>query len=169
MRHHAHAPSPIGDLLLVADETALRGLYFPDHWFAPPADSLGEPTEIAAHEILRQTAAELDDYFDGSRQGFDVPVAFDGTPTNERIWRRLQEIPYGATTTYGALAVELGDRNLAQQVGQAVGHNPISIVVPCHRVVGADGSMTGFAGGLDRKRHLLSLEEPDAEDAGRLF
>ena len=87
---------------------------------------------------------------------------------SERVWTRLCEIPYGQTTTYGAIATELGNRNLAQRVGQAVGHNPISIVIPCHRVVGADGGLTGYAGGLDRKRRL-DLESPAPDEAGRLF
>jgi methylated-DNA-[protein]-cysteine S-methyltransferase len=170
MNHHASIPSPIGDLLVIADHTAVRGLYFPGHWFAPPTgDALGEATAIGDDPVLQQTARELDEYFAGSRTRFDVPVAFSGSETSERIWRRLQEIPYGTTTTYGVIARELGDRNLAQRVGQAVGHNPISIIIPCHRVIGADGSMTGFAGGLERKRHLLALEEPDAAAADRLF
>jgi methylated-DNA-[protein]-cysteine S-methyltransferase len=166
---HAYVPTVLGDLLLVADEGALRGLYFPDHWYPPAADAIGDRVEHAGHPILARAAGELAEYLAGERREFDVPVATSGAATSQRIWERLRLIPYGTTTTYGELAVELGDRNLAQRVGQAVGHNPVSIVIPCHRVVGADGSLTGFAGGLERKRFLLDLEEPDEVRAERLF
>lgn len=169
MNVHTFVSTPIGDLLLLADDACLRGLYFPDHWYPPRSGSLGARAEAAAHPVLGDAARQLAEYFAGERQRFDLPVAVDGSERSQAIWRRLREIPYGATTTYGAIALELGDRNLAQLVGQAVGHNPISIVIPCHRVVGADGSLTGFAGGIDRKRFLLELEEPDEIKAGRLF
>jgi methylated-DNA-[protein]-cysteine S-methyltransferase len=169
VHRHARIPSPLGELLVVADDEAVRGLYFPGHWHPPTREHLGRPVEVAEHPVLAQAAVELDDYLAGRRTAFDVPVAFDGPSTTVRIWRRLQEIGYGETTTYGEIAVELGDRNLAQRVGQAVGHNPVSIIVPCHRVVGADGSLTGYAGGLERKQFLLELEEPAAVKAERLF
>ena len=99
----------------------------------------------------------------------DTSIATAGDEFSERVWALLKEIPYGETTTYGALAAALGNPRLAQRVGQCVGHNPISVIIPCHRVVGADGSLTGYAGGLDRKRRLLDLEEPPEVAAARLF
>jgi methylated-DNA-[protein]-cysteine S-methyltransferase len=100
---------------------------------------------------------------------FDLPLAVDGDEFQRRVWAMLDEIPFGETTTYGELAERLGDKALAQRVGQAVGHNPLSIVVPCHRVVGKDGKLTGYAGGLKRKQFLLDLEEPAAVKSERLF
>ena len=100
---------------------------------------------------------------------FDVPFKASGNPFQQRVWARLEEIPYGETVSYGELATELGDRNLSQAVGSAVGRNPLSIVIPCHRVVGSDGKLTGYAGGLDNKRFLLDLEEPAAAKESKLF
>ncbi|HET9633327.1 MAG TPA: methylated-DNA--[protein]-cysteine S-methyltransferase, partial [Terrabacter sp.] len=112
---------------------------------------------------------QLDAYFSGSLTTFDLPLAPRGDAFHQRVWALLREIPYGETRSYGQLATALGDRNLAQAVGTANGRNPIAIVVPCHRVIGADGSLVGYAGGLDRKRFLLALEEPSADVSGRLF
>ena len=119
--------------------------------------------------MLNQARSELEDYLAGRRTSFDLPTRATGTAFQERVWALLREIPFGTTTTYGALAERLGERALAQEVGQAVGRNPLSIVVPCHRVVGSGGRLTGYAGGLDRKRRLLALEEPAALAAERLF
>ncbi|MBP6995304.1 MAG: methylated-DNA--[protein]-cysteine S-methyltransferase [Phycicoccus sp.] len=172
---HAFLPTSYGDLLAVAaaddtgDQDALIGLYFPQHWYPPGADAIGDLVDPAGDALFTRTAAELAAYFAGELTAFTLPVRTTGDPLSERVWTRLCEIPYGQTTTYGAIATELGNRNLAQRVGQAVGHNPISIVIPCHRVVGADGGLTGYAGGLDRKRRLLDLESPAPDEAGRLF
>lgn len=177
---HALVPTEIGELLLVAESTepgdgregagdALIGLYFPGHTYPPAEDAIGVRVEEAADPLLSRAARELREYLAGERREFEVPIATHGDPLSEQVWQVLRRIPYGETTTYGAIAAELGRPGLAQRVGQAVGHNPISIVIPCHRVLGADGSLTGFAGGLERKRRLLALEEPDAEAAGRLF
>ncbi|WP_231892308.1 methylated-DNA--[protein]-cysteine S-methyltransferase [Corynebacterium sp. EPI-003-04-2554_SCH2473622] len=121
-----------------------------------------------------QARAELSEYFVGKRKTFTVPldwahVAASASEFSVQVWRLLQGIAYGATTTYGALAREMGSVGLSQRVGQVVGRNPWSVIVPCHRVLGADGSLTGYAGGLDRKRWLLQHEEPSAAEAGRLF
>ncbi|QHC67358.1 methylated-DNA--[protein]-cysteine S-methyltransferase [Rathayibacter oskolensis] len=164
---HASIPTVLGDLLLVADGDALAGLYFPGHRYPPAAGSIGDEDPAAA--IFGDVAHQLDEYFAGSRRAFDVPLALHGDDFSQSVWTTLRAIPFGETTTYGAIARALGNPHLAQRVGQAVGHNPISIIVPCHRVLGADGALTGFAGGLARKRHLLDLEEPDAVRATRLF
>lgn len=166
---HAVLPSALGPLTALAEDDALVGLYFPGHTypFAPGS----EGPEVAAGEdpVLAAVATQIGEYLDAERTDFDVPVRTAGGEFSERVWARLREIPYGTTTTYGEIARELGGPGLAQRVGQAVGHNPISIIVPCHRVLGADGSLTGYAGGLERKRALLALEEPSAEDGARLF
>lgn len=152
-------PSPVGPLLAIAGPRALHGLWFldPGHDFAPVLD--------AAHPGARwieQTARELDDYFAGRRRDFAVPLAPRGTPFQEAVWQRLLAIGCGTTVTYGAIARDVGRPTAFRAVGLAVGRNPISILVPCHRVIGENGTLTGYAGGLPRKRFLLGLElRPD--------
>jgi methylated-DNA-[protein]-cysteine S-methyltransferase len=155
---HTYVGTTLGDLLLVAEGAALTGLYFPHHWYPPAADRIGD--RVDDDPLFAAAATELDEYLAGRRRAFDLPIAPAGDGFQERVWTRLSAIPYGETTTYGALAAELGNPALAQRVGQAVGRNPVSIVVPCHRVVGRDGGLTGYAGGLERKRFLLDLEDP---------
>lgn len=173
IRRHATVPTDIGELLVVAerDDTgeAVVGIYFPGHWYPPAAETIGEPVDWATDELFVRVGRELAAYLTGRSTAFSVPVRTHGDHFSERVWDLLAGIPYGATTTYGELAARLGNRNLAQRVGQAVGHNPVSILIPCHRVIGADGSLTGYAGGLERKRLLLELEAPSAEESGRLF
>ena len=159
---HALVETSLGALTVVAADDAIVGLYFPGHWYLPPAASLGE--RVDADPLVDETAAQLAEFLDGSRTGFDLPVSTAGSPLQERVWAILRDIPYGATTTYGAIAAQLGDRALAQSVGQAVGHNPVSIIIPCHRVLGSSGRLTGYAGGVERKRALLDLESPAAPD-----
>lgn len=166
---HAFISTTIGQLLLVAEPDALTGLYFKGHTYPPEADAIGARIDAHDHQVLVLAASQLQQYLAGELREFNVPVRTRGDAFLERVWQRLMRIPYGETVTYGAIASELGNAALAQRVGQAVGHNPISIIIPCHRVVGANGSLTGFAGGLERKRALLTLEEPDAAGAGRLF
>ena len=152
--------SPLGGLLLAADEQGLIGLWFDGarHFAA----NLPEAREEKRTPILDETARWLDDYFSGGQPDFTPPLHLIGSAFRLRVWARLLEIPYGQTTTYGALAKRLGGvRMSAQAVGGAVGHNPISIIVPCHRVVGTSGSLTGYAGGLDRKIKLLEIEKKD--------
>lgn len=165
---HAQVETTIGELTMVADGEDLVGLYFPGHWHLPPESAFGAPTH-AEDSVFAGTRTELSEYFAGERQTFTVPLRARGDEFSERIWAMLSEIPFGARTTYGALAEQMGNRNLAQRVGQVVGRNPISILIPCHRVVGANGSLTGYAGGLDRKRWLLELEEPAEARESRLF
>jgi methylated-DNA-[protein]-cysteine S-methyltransferase len=168
-RRHAYASTSLGDLQFVADGDALIGLYFAGHWYPPAADQVGPTVDEAPDPAIGPAARQVREYLAGQRRAFDVRVTTNGDEFSERVWALLRQIPYGGTTTYGDLAERLGNRHLAQRVGQAVGHNPVSIIVPCHRVVGADGGLTGFAGGLERKRFLLDLEEPATRRAERLF
>ncbi|HEY4269390.1 MAG TPA: methylated-DNA--[protein]-cysteine S-methyltransferase [Galbitalea sp.] len=166
---HTFASSTLGDIMLVASDDAIVGLYFSGHWYLPKQDAIGPRVELETDTLLGEAATQLSEYLAGSRASFDLPTVAHGTPLQEEVWGILKQIPFGATTTYGAIATQLGDRSLAQAVGQAVGHNPLSIIVPCHRVVGSTGKLTGFAGGLERKRSLLDLEAPALAETGRLF
>ncbi len=166
---HTVIDSQLGELTLVADGDTLTGVYFRHHWHPPTAAALGEYIQPAADELFRRTGEQLREYLAGERTQFDLPIALVGDPRRQRIWDLLSDIGYGRTKTYGELAAELADGTTAYEVGQAVGRNPLSIVVACHRVVGKDGALTGYAGGLKRKRFLLDLEEPAPAVAGRLF
>ncbi|MFW5470871.1 methylated-DNA--[protein]-cysteine S-methyltransferase [Knoellia sp. CPCC 206435] len=168
-RRHTTLTTDLGDLLAVAEGEALVGLYFPSHWHPPKAGTTGPAVRPTGDPVFEATCRQLAEYLGGERTAFDLRTATDGDAFSERVWTVLVTIPYGSTTTYGAIARELGAPGLAQRVGQAVGRNPVSIVIPCHRVVGADGSLTGYAGGLDRKARLLALEEPAEIAASRLF
>lgn len=132
-------------------------------------DAVGTRDDSGVHGVFREAARQLEEYFAGERTGFDLPLAPVGDAFQLKVWMLLRDIPYGQTRSYGRLAEQLGDRNLARAVGAANGRNPLSVVVPCHRVVGADGNLVGYAGGLDRKRFLLGLEEPAAARAAKLF
>lgn len=166
-RTHRTIDSPVGELTLVAADGVLAGLYFPGHWYMPDPDAFGPRAERG----FERAEAELAEYFAGERTEFDLPTTADGDEFQRRVWELIDRIPYGETTTYGEMAGELGDPQLARRVGGAVGRNPLSIVVPCHRVVGSDGKLTGYAGGLERKRFLLDLEAPEvpAPAEARLF
>ncbi|MFC5336998.1 methylated-DNA--[protein]-cysteine S-methyltransferase [Leucobacter denitrificans] len=170
MIRHGVYPTTLGELLLTAEGDALTGLYFPDHRYPPAPEMLGEDLGFEPEDaVLAETARQLREYLAGERTEFDLQLAPNGDEFSQQVWNLLRDIPYGETTTYGELAVTLGNRALAQRVGQSVGHNPVCIIIPCHRVLGSDGSLTGYAGGLDRKRALLELEEPEPATAGRLF
>jgi methylated-DNA-[protein]-cysteine S-methyltransferase len=162
---HAVVETPIGPLTLVGDGRALSGLYIPDHARRPGTASFGERDDESFADARRQLAQ----YFAGARTEFDLPLAPRGNDFQQAVWRLLTTIPYGRTRSYGQLAAQLGDPGLARAVGAANGRNPISIVVPCHRVVGHDGSLTGYAGGLARKAFLLDLERPAAARLPTLF
>jgi methylated-DNA-[protein]-cysteine S-methyltransferase len=145
--------SPIRDLLLIGDGASLHGVWMLDEPFHERAGWTRDP------EALAPVAEQLAQYFDGERTTFDIPIAFDGgTPFQQAVWRALTEIPYGETISYGELARRIGRPDRARAVGSANGRNPIPVIVPCHRVIGADGSLVGFGGGLERKRILLELE-----------
>ena len=154
--------SPLGTLLAAANhEGALVYLGFADH---EPRQALLRSLEATQETLTRDPTAldllrdQLDAYFRGSRQRFDVPLELRGTPFRRRVWEELQRIPFGAALSYGELAKRLGDSKLSRAVGAANGANPVSILVPCHRVIGANGRLTGYAGGLGNKEALLSLE-----------
>ena len=147
-------PSPVGELVLVGDEAGLRGLYLPDHRHAPPVD----PAWRRDPGPFAEAREQLDAYFAGERTTFDLRLRAVGTPFQREVWAALEGIPYGETRGYGELAAQLGRPGAARAVGLANGRNPISIVVPCHRVVGAGGALTGYGGGLAAKRALLDLE-----------
>lgn len=146
--------SPIGELLAVGDGQALHGLYMQEGRTRRAV----EPGWEAAAEPFAGVRAQLAEYFTGQRRTFDVPLATAGSPFQRRVWHALREIPYGQTTSYGELARRIGVPSASRAVGVANGHNPIAVIVPCHRVIGADGSLTGYGGGLERKRLLLDLE-----------
>lgn len=165
---HTVLDSPVGELTLVADGGALAGLYFAEHRRRPDSAGWGERVDEAA-AVFESPARQLREYFDRRRTAFDLELAPRGDKFDQRVWKLLSAIPYGRTRSYGELARELGDPGLAQAVGAAVGRNPLSVVVPCHRVVGADGGLTGYAGGLWRKRVLLDLENASSETAPRLL
>jgi methylated-DNA-[protein]-cysteine S-methyltransferase len=166
-RTHRTIDSPIGELTLVAADGVLAGVYFPGHWYMPDPDAFG----VRAEGGFEPAEAQLAEYFGGERTEFELETTASGDEFQRRVWELIDRIPYGETTTYGEMAQELGDPLLARRVGGAVGRNPLSIVVPCHRVVGKDGKLTGYAGGLERKRFLLELEAPEvaAEVEARLF
>jgi methylated-DNA-[protein]-cysteine S-methyltransferase len=165
-RTHTTIDSPLGELTLVATDGVLSGLYFPGHWYLPGSDVFG----VRSERGFERAATELGEYFAGERTGFEIATAIAGNEFQRRVWELIDRIPYGQTTTYGELARELGDEpTLAREVGAAVGRNPLSVIVPCHRVVGKDGKLTGYAGGLERKRCLLELEGAMAAGEPRLF
>jgi methylated-DNA-[protein]-cysteine S-methyltransferase len=151
---HAVVDSPLGPLTLRAEDGVLSGLFMAEHRHGPPPTTFGERDDSA----LPAAREQLEAYFSGELTAFDVPVALHGTAFQQRVWAALQDIPFGTTTTYGELAASIGAPTASRAVGLANGRNPVSIVVPCHRVVGANGSLTGYGGGMARKRALLDLE-----------
>ena len=161
MQYISHYTSPIGDILLAADDAGLTGLWFQGQKYF--ARGLEKEQEERNLPVFDQTKAWLDLYFSGKEPDFLPPLHLIGTDFQKQVWEILLAIPYGKTTTYGKIAGQIAQRRglahmSAQAVGGAVGHNPISIIVPCHRVKGADGSLIGYAGGIDRKQWLLNLE-----------
>jgi methylated-DNA-[protein]-cysteine S-methyltransferase len=159
---HVIIDSPIGPLTLVrddGDDSGLTGLYYPGHWTRPDRNSFGPRVESSNDHGFDEAIAQLSEYFAGERQNFDLPLNPRGSDQARQVWQLLAEIPYGQTTTYGALAGKIGGGVNARDIGGVVGDNPLSIFIPCHRVVGSTGKLTGYAGGLDRKRYLLQLEK----------
>jgi len=157
---YAVIDSPIGELTLVSSaDGELMGLYMEQQRHLPALETFG----VRDDSVLPEVGQQLKEYFAGERTTFDVPLKLVGTPFQQEVWTALTNIPYGETTTYGELAVGLGKSLAASRaVGLANGKNPISIIVPCHRVVGSTGSLTGYGGGLERKQHLLDHERADA-------
>lgn len=148
-------PSPLGRLTIVASDAGLRAVLWPDD---DRIEFAVEPDTRPDHPVLVAATEQLDEYFAGARTRFDLPLDLCGTAFQVEAWRSLTSVPYGETSTYGEQAARLGRPNASRAVGAANGRNPVSIVLPCHRIVGTDGSLTGFAGGLDAKRYLLELE-----------
>jgi methylated-DNA-[protein]-cysteine S-methyltransferase len=187
---YATMPSPVGELLLTADDGRLTGVYLPGQRRpgSPATDTPGgygnpgsdpgipgqalfsrNPFSHAAPEGARRddaglaaARAQLEEYFAGARTSFDLPLAPAGTPFRQVVWEELQRIGYGETTTYAALAARIGRPSAVRATGAANGANPISIIIPCHRVIGSNGSLTGYGGGIDAKRFLLDLEQSRA-------
>jgi methylated-DNA-[protein]-cysteine S-methyltransferase len=166
---HAVIDSPLNELTLVAEDDALAGVYFRHHWHRPAEATFGPRVDADTDTLLAEARSQLTDYLAGGRHDFDLPVRLRGDEAQHRVWQLLTNIPFGETVTYGELAAALDDGSTAQEVGQAVGRNPLSIIVPCHRVIGRNGQLTGYAGGLKRKQFLLELEEPSELKAARLF
>jgi methylated-DNA-[protein]-cysteine S-methyltransferase len=150
-----HVESPIGPLLLITDGAALTGLYMNVSPEAQPSSGWSEDATVGP---LPAAIRQLAEYFAGKRREFELPLRLEGTEFQRRVWGELEEIPYGETWSYGQLASRIGKPGASRAVGLANGRNPISIVVPCHRVIGADGSLTGYGGGLERKQWLLAHE-----------
>lgn len=154
-RTHTVLDSPVGKLTLVARDGVLAGLFMEQQRHRPGEESFGEADERPFETAL----AQLDEYFAGRRVGFDLPLTMPGTPFQRTVWEALRAIPYGETVSYGELATRIGKPGAARAVGLANGRNPIGIIVPCHRVVGSTGELTGYGGGLARKRYLLDFEQ----------
>ena len=153
-RVHTVVYSPVGPLTLVAEDDALAGLYMTDQRHRPAEETFGVPDDSPFGAVI----AQLEEYFAGDRTDFELPLNLSGTPFQRTVWTALQGIPYGTTMSYGELADRIGRPTASRAVGLANGKNPVGIVVPCHRVVGASGDLTGYGGGLDRKRQLLDFE-----------
>ena len=151
--------SPVGELTLVADDRGLAAILWEND--SPDRVRLGALTEKAGHPVLVETERQLAEYFAGERRAFDVPLSFAGTDFQKRVWAALLAILFGETRSYGEIADQLGNPGASRAVGAANGRNPISIIAPCHRVVGSNGKLTGFAGGLEAKAYLLDLERID--------
>ncbi|ALJ11790.1 methylated-DNA--[protein]-cysteine S-methyltransferase [Sphingopyxis macrogoltabida] len=148
--------SPVGELTLVANAEGLAAILWEND--RPGRVRLGPLTEDDKHPVLVETERQLGEYFAGERREFDVPLSFAGSDFQKRVWRALLAIPFGETRSYGEIADQLGNAGASRAVGAANGRNPISIIAPCHRVVGSTGKLTGFAGGLEAKAFLLELE-----------
>lgn len=166
---HLVIATKLGPMTLVASGDAISGLYFARHIRRPSDDEFGPCVVASTDPLLERAAGQLIEYLGGTRRTFELPLTAAGTEFQQSVWALVGEIPFGETTSYGAIAAALGSPGRAYEVGQAVAANPLCILVPCHRVVGATGALTGYAGGLARKRALLELEKPTAIAAGGLF
>ncbi|MEV0636568.1 methylated-DNA--[protein]-cysteine S-methyltransferase [Streptomyces sp. NPDC050619] len=158
-KRHTVIDSPYGPLTLVADDGVLCGLYMTDQRHRPPQEAFGEPDDPTA---FGEATDQLKAYFAGELKEFTLELRLAGTPFQRRVWEQLRRIPYGVTRSYGELAEALGNPGASRAVGLANGKNPVGIIVPCHRVVGANGGLTGYGGGLDRKQRLLDFESGTA-------
>jgi len=144
--------SPVGPLYLVASDKGLRGVFWKQQSFESQSSAL-------ATKYLEQAIEQLTQYFEGARHSFDIPLDIVGTDFQKKVWKTLEQIPYGKTFSYKDVAVKINNLKAIRAVGTANGQNPLSIIIPCHRVIGSDGKLTGYAGGLKIKEHLLNLEK----------
>ena len=160
-RMHRWVETPLGRMVVAVGphdgRPAITGCWFEDQKHFPDDETLGMEGD---HALLSEAQEQLEDWYAGRRRGFDLPLTLDDRPQplRPRVWKALQEIPFGTTTTYGALAQQLGNPGMTQAVGQGVGRNPWSVIVPCHRVLSSTGVLTGYAGGIERKQELLEME-----------
>jgi len=161
MRYYDLYESPYGRILLVASDEELSGVYFDGQKHHPQLEAAWR--QDARHALLRQAKRELAEYFGGERKRFEIALAPAGTPFQCRVWRAISTVDFGTTIAYGELARRSGSPGSARAAGAATGRNPIGIIVPCHRIIGSNGSLTGYAGGLEKKRALLALEGATAE------
>lgn len=153
--YYTEHPSPLGTLVLAATDIGISGLYFEQHKYFK---GIAGWQRDDRHLLLRTAARQLDEYFAGQRSVFDIALDVSGTPFQRVVWDVLRTLPFGSTTSYQAIAHSLGNPRAIRAAGTAIGRNPVSIIVPCHRVLGATGALSGFAGGLERKRYLLAHE-----------
>lgn len=159
--YYSYIDSPLGQMFVQGDGQYVTGLFMPHHkgWLGP------DPSWQESDAPFVRVREQLAEYFSGERRQFDLPLRVDGTPFQQRVWQELVRIPFGTTITYTQLADRVGNPNASRAVGNANGRNPISIIVPCHRVIGADGKLTGYAGGVDKKKWLLAWER-EVQEAG---
>ncbi|GAB2640847.1 methylated-DNA--[protein]-cysteine S-methyltransferase [Prescottella soli] len=169
IRHTVIDTAALGPVTIMASDAAVTGVYFRHHIRRPAQELFGPPASFVDDTVLGEAVGQLLEYLLGQRRSFDLLLNPDGDDFQQQVWEQVKAIEFGETTTYGQIAQRLGDSSSAYLVGQAVGANPLCIFIPCHRVIGANGSLTGYAGSLKRKRALLELEEPAAVYAGRLF
>lgn len=162
-RFHTEIDSPLGRLFVVGDGQFVTGLYLPDHKHWRGLDAVSQQSDHSFITVREQ----LTEYFAGARQTFNVPLKLAGTPFQQRVWQELTRIPFGTTLTYAHLAERIGHPNAARAVGAANGRNPVSLLVPCHRVIGSSGKLTGYAGGVDRKAWLLVWERSQSTSKPR--
>jgi methylated-DNA-[protein]-cysteine S-methyltransferase len=160
---HTVATTSLGALTAVRDARAVRGLYYPHHWTRPDPATFGPRSDDGFADVIEQ----LEQYLAGQRRDFDLPLDARGDEHERQVWALVAQVGYGRTVTYGELAAQLGAGATAQEIGAIVGRNPLSILIPCHRVVGKGGKLTGYAGGVHRKRHLLELEAIHSTEAPR--
>jgi len=161
--HYTEWDSPVGRLLIAATDKGIRGLYFEQHkYFKGAQDWLRQDNQ----PHLNKARTQLGEYFSGTRVEFDLPLDMPGTTFQQAVWKELLSLPFGFTTSYQAIAQRLGNPLAIRAVGTAIGRNPVSIVVPCHRVLSASGALSGYAGGLERKSYLLQLERQEYEQLG---
>lgn len=162
------AASPLGDIALRVEDDALTGVFFVGQKYYP--DLVFTPDELSVPKVVSLAREQLDEFFKGERRVFNLPLVMRGTPFQRLVWQQLSLIPYGEIVSYGTLAKSMGlSSGHSRAVGTANGRNPISIIIPCHRVIGGGGGLTGYAGGVDRKQALLSLENMSGRPVGFEF